>query len=142
MMDYEEAHWLRMMREAFRCVGEKGYGVSVAFSQGGEVVGVASWKSKRYDSHYMNLHYPEVYLAFLGANGNLRGTGTALMVEVAKVAVTHERPAFAYVSKNGSFYKDLGWEMIKADLSNDHWQWPLEVCQELTQQRVYETVGL
>ena len=142
MMEYEEARWLRMMREAFRCVGEKGYGVSVAFGPNGAVVGVASWKSKRYESNYMNRHSPELYLAFMGTNGHLRGAGTALMVEVARVAVAHNRPAFAYVSKNGSFYREMGWEMIKADPSNDHWQWPLEVCKGLTPQRVYEAPSL
>jgi hypothetical protein len=142
-----EERGLKMMREAMRMVDDKQYRMSVAFGPSGAIAGVACWRKRRYhESRRMDYHYPEMYLAWLGTNGRVEGAGTALMLEVAKEAVAVNRPVFAYVSHAGSFYSEMGWEMVKKDPSNDHWLWRLETCQaivaELQKEKTQEAIGL
>jgi hypothetical protein len=122
-------YWQEIMQDALAMAGDKKYHVSVAFGPKGEMSAVASYRKWHYESRYMNRNYPELYLAYLGSTGRVPGAGTAVMLEVAKLALANKRPAFAHVSRAGSFYTELGWELIKVDPNGDHWRWPLEACQ-------------
>jgi hypothetical protein len=139
----EQEHWQEMMWDALGAVGDPHHRLSVAFGPSGTMVGAASYRKQHYDENRrMDRLYPEAYLAHIGTNGALRGAGTALLLEVAKLALAAERPAFAYVSRAGGFYAELGWEMIKADPSNDYWLWPLEACMEVVAAAEKDEQGL
>ena len=122
-------YWQEMMQDALAMTGDKQYRISVAFRPNGQMAAVASYRKWHYESRYMDKRYPEIYLSHIGSTGKLAGAGTAVLMEVAKLALVRARPAFAYVSKAGSFYAELGWERIKVDPNGDHWIWPLEACQ-------------